>query len=151
MKSIITSFIYTAYFILFSSCSTKHLLFSTQSLPCYDCLTYKMYIERNWEKDSLGYYYFKSPPECEGPEYIKSPTRYTGLLANNCFKGMSTDSLLILLGQPSKKLPNRFDYYLNDRCEGREGHNGLINGCKRLRVYLSPNNKIVGVSGIPTE
>lgn len=137
---------------IFLSCAKKLPVLHTKEYTCDECLSFKYYISENWAKDSTGYYYFKNPPVCEGPDYIKTGLRYTGLMGNKCFKGQPVDSILFFLGQPSKKINNRFDYYLNQKCLGKErGHSTRIIGCIRLQVYFDENSEVVGVSGMTRE
>jgi hypothetical protein len=137
---------------IFLSCANKRPVLNSKDYACDECITFKNYISANWAVDSTGYYYFKNPPVCEGPDYIKTGLHYTGLMGNKCFKGQSVDSVLVYWGQPSKKINNRFDYYLNPKCQGKaRGDSPNIPGCIRLQVYFDENGKVVGVGGLIRE
>ena len=137
---------------LILSCSDKKLPPSQKHLVCDDCLTFKTYILENWALDSSGYFHFKNAPVCEGPDYIKSGFRYTGLMAHKCFKGQNVDSILYYWGQPTVKINNRFDYFMNSKCQGKaHGDSPNIPGCIRLQVYFDENHKVVGVGGMTRE
>ena len=137
---------------LILSCSDKKLLSSQKNFVCDDCLTFKTYILNNWALDSAGYFHFKNAPVCEGPDYIKTGFRYTGLMGHKCFKGQTVDSILHYLGQPSVKINNRFDYYMTAKCHGKaRGDKPNIPGCIRLQVYFDEDRKVVGVGGMTRE
>ncbi len=145
-KLVLFTVFYTALY-----CSSNRSLSDGESTKCNTCQAYIDYMMNNWKRDSSGYYFFASTPTCEAPDYWKTGDRYTNLLANNCFKGMQKDSIVKILGDPTKVYANRIEYYLNAKCEGKEGFNGLINGCRRLRLYFDGNDRVVGVSGMLTE
>jgi|GEM_PF-1307151 len=138
---------------LILSCSNKKLPQSQRHFICDDCSIFKIYILNSWEIDSSGYFHFKDAPVCEGPDYIKSGFRYTGLMAHKCFKGQNVDSILYYWGQPSAKVSNRFDYYMTAKCMlGKaRGDKPNIPGCIRLQIYFDENKKVVGVSGMTRE
>lgn len=141
-----------ACIILVLSCSYKNTPTSTMHFVCDDCSTFKTYILDSWAVDSSGYFQFKKAPVCEGPDYVKSGFRYTGLMAHKCFKGENVDSILYYWGQPSGKVNNRFDYFMTAKCQGKaRGDSPNIPGCIRLQIYFDENKRVVGVSGMTRE
>ena len=134
------------------SCNTKKSISAIEKVKCNDCENYKLYIVNNWKIDTLGMYFFEMPPDCEEPIYGKTGVSYTMIVGRNCLIGHRIDEVKTLFGTPSKVYPNRFDYYMTPKCNGKaHGDSPNIDGCIRLQVYFDENKKVVGVSGMIRE
>ena len=119
---------------------------------CNDCDTFKSYIRNNWRTDSLGLYLFAAPPDCEELIHGKTGVSYTMIVGRNCLIGSRIDDVKTLLGTPTKEYPNRLDYHMTAKCQGKaRGDSPNIPGCIRLQVYFDKNNKVVGVGGMTRE
>ena len=134
------------------SCHVINGVVTTEKVKCNDCDIFKSYIRNNWKIDSVGLYFFTAPPDCEELIHGKTGVSYTMIVGRNCLIGSRIDEIKNLFGAPTKEYPNRFDYYMTAKCQGKaRGDSPNIPGCIRLQVYFDENKKVVGVSGMTRE
>lgn len=134
------------------SCQVKRRTATTEKVKCNDCDTFRFYIRNNWGTDSVGLYLFAAPPDCEELMYGKTGVSYTMIVGRNCIIGSHIDEVKALFGTPTKEYPNRFDYHMNTKCQGKaRGDKPNIPGCIRLQVYFDEDKKVVGVGGMTRE
>jgi len=134
------------------SCHVRTGAVTIEKVKCNDCDTFRSYIRNNWRTDSVGLYFFTAPPKCEELIHGKTGVSYTMIVGRNCLIGYRIDEIKTLFGAPTKEYPNRFDYHMTAKCQGKaRGDSPNIPGCIRLQVYFDENKKVVGVSGMTRE
>lgn len=134
------------------SCLVRKGTATEKKVKCDDCNTFRSYIRSNWRTDSVGLYFFNAPPDCEELIHGKTGISYTMIVGRNCLIGSRTDEIVTLFGVPTKEYPNRFDYHMTAKCQGKaRGDSPNIPGCIRLQIYFDENKKVVGVSGMTRE
>ncbi len=140
------------WMMVFLSCSLGKYGIGKEKFHCDECKNYKSYIRSNWKIDPVGLYYFANSPNCKEMTHGKTGVSYTMIVGRNCLTGVHTDSIRRLFGVPTKEFPNRLDYYMTAKCQGKaRGDKPNIPGCIRLQVYFDENKKVVGVGGMTRE
>lgn len=134
------------------SCHARKGTITIEKVKCDDCNTFRSYIRSHWRTDSVGLYFFTAPPDCEEIIHGKTGISYTMIVGRNCLIGSRTDEIITLFGVPTKEYPNRFDYHMTAKCQGKaRGDSPNIPGCIRLQVYFDEDKKVVGVGGMTRE
>ena len=152
MGKSISWFMQLACITIFLSCHVRKVAVAIEKVKCNDCDTFRSYVINNWRTDSVGLYFFTAPPDCEELIYGKTGVSYTMIVGRNCLIGSRIDEIKTLFGKPTREYPNRFDYYMTPKCQGKaQGDKPNIPGCIRLQVYFDENKKVVGAGGMTRE
>lgn len=152
MKKIILGIMQITCIILLLSCQLRKVTMTNEKVKCDDCDNYTAYIKNNWKLDSTGLYFFAALPNCREIIHGKNGISYTMIVGRNCLIGSHADAVKRLFGAPTKEYPNRFDYYMTDKCHGKaRGDKPNIPGCIRLQVYFTEDRKVVGIGGMTRE